>query len=485
MMAGLTLGDVLGRRGLGLRLLTGGPEALARPVAGAHAIEIAHPTRWLAPDWIMLTTGLRLRGRADEQRRLVAELHDGGQAGLGLGLGLGLTRVPRALLEEAQRRGLPLFVIPIETPFRDIVSSVNDSLAKGELQHMRRLMDVQEHLMDALRLEDPRLALVDRLAGVLDADVALERPDGTVLAAARRCARATTVAGTPVSVPVPVGDREDGRLVVALPTRPAGDRLAGPVVRHAARLLGVVARAYRLEVRAERLRRAELLLAVLSRPGPERLAGLREEAGALGLDFAVPARAVAWSVEGRADDVVGALGAALHAAGLPHLLAARHGWVAGVVQGAADDDRLVPGEGLRAGVGRPVHGLEEVEPSLADARAALAHAQVPEGPRIARFERLDPASLLLAASPDPGAAERMAALLEPLRPHPVLLATLRCYFEANLQVGPVATRLSLHRNTLRYRLGRIEALLGMPLDAPASIANLHMALLGQRLLRRG
>jgi hypothetical protein len=35
----------------------------------------------------------------------------------------------------------------------------------------------------------------------------------------------------------------------------------------------------------------------------------------------------------------------------------------------------------------------------------------------------------------------------------------------------------LHHNTLRYRLGRIEAALGQSLRHPATIASLHLALL--------
>src|SRR5919106_6386329 len=81
----LTLSNVLRQPDLRLTLLTDDESALSRPVAGAHSIEIAFPSRWLPKDWIMLTTGLRLRGRRDEQRKLIAELHENGQAALGWG----------------------------------------------------------------------------------------------------------------------------------------------------------------------------------------------------------------------------------------------------------------------------------------------------------------------------------------------------------------------------------------------------------------
>jgi DNA-binding PucR family transcriptional regulator len=51
----------------------------------------------------------------------------------------------------------------------------------------------------------------------------------------------------------------------------------------------------------------------------------------------------------------------------------------------------------------------------------------------------------------------------------------------NMNVAEAALRLNVHRNTVRYRLARIEELLGMRLDAPRTIANLHLALLTERL----
>src|SRR5206468_3720624 len=64
-LSAFTLGDLLAQEDLGLELLAGGEDALARRVAGAHTIEIEHPATWLERDWIMLTTGVRLRHRAD------------------------------------------------------------------------------------------------------------------------------------------------------------------------------------------------------------------------------------------------------------------------------------------------------------------------------------------------------------------------------------------------------------------------------------
>lgn len=133
-MAALTLGEILAAPGLGLELLAGFEAADGAPVAGAHCIEVERPSRWLAEDWIMLTTGLRLRGRATAQRELVDELIDAGCCALGFGLGVAFAAVPAALLDQAQQRGFPLFAVPLPTPFRVLVSAVQRALISAEIR---------------------------------------------------------------------------------------------------------------------------------------------------------------------------------------------------------------------------------------------------------------------------------------------------------------------------------------------------------------
>ena len=58
----------------------------------------------------MLTTGVQLRGQRHGAAPARGELRDGSITALGLGVGISLARVPRALLQEAERRDFPIFV---------------------------------------------------------------------------------------------------------------------------------------------------------------------------------------------------------------------------------------------------------------------------------------------------------------------------------------------------------------------------------------
>jgi sugar diacid utilization regulator len=57
-----------------------------------------------------------------------------------------------------------------------------------------------------------------------------------------------------------------------------------------------------------------------------------------------------------------------------------------------------------------------------------------------------------------------------------LLKTLECYFSHRQQHKSTAAELGIHTNTLRYRLDRIEMLLGAELDTPHWMAHLFIAL---------
>ena len=53
--------------------------------------------------------------------------------------------------------------------------------------------------------------------------------------------------------------------------------------------------------------------------------------------------------------------------------------------------------------------------------------------------------------------------------------TLRTYYECGASVSSTALVLFLHRNSVRYRLDRVRALLGADIDEPAVAAALIMA----------
>lgn len=71
------------------------------------------------------------------------------------------------------------------------------------------------------------------------------------------------------------------------------------------------------------------------------------------------------------------------------------------------------------------------------------------------------------------------ALLSPA--HRELARTAEIYLDCAGQAGRTAAELGIHRQTLYYRLSRVEQLTGLDLDDGEDRLLLHMALKGARL----
>jgi purine catabolism regulator len=510
----LTLRELLGQHELGLELLTGSAGAQRREIAGAHPIEIPDPTRWLDRSWVLLTTGIRLRGDVKAQRALVAEAAEKQLAAIGFGVGIVFRSVPAALLQEARSRDFPLFTVAPETPFREIVGFVDRSLASSDYWLLRRRVGIESSLTDAMASDDPEEALVRRLGSLIDASVIVYHLDGRVansVGAAPRGAIWRELQADPsrkeltvgrwsvVAEPVLAGDDVQRWLTVATRGQGAAAELARTVVHSAARLLGVVDLAREAMRTGERTLRAELLDHLLD---PGRAVDIpADRLAAFGFDVDRDTRVALVESDrlgkesgrggvGEASRAVRVIEVSARQAGAPCLVARRRGWLTVVFQERDRDfedwmTRLV-GEGfdLLAGVGRAFRGGGRgALASLRDSELALDHLRRTgsgHARRTLRFEDFGLAEWLLASADQRAVDQKAAALLEPLREHPELYRTLLVYVERDLDVPAAARALHLHQNSLRYRLGRIEAVLGRSLREVRTIVDLHLATTTER-----
>ncbi|MDQ0598710.1 hypothetical protein QF037_003055 [Streptomyces canus] len=139
------------------------------------------------------------------------------------------------------------------------------------------------------------------------------------------------------------------------------------------------------------------------------------------------------------------------------------------------------GEGARvAGVGEPRTGLGDLATSWqeasAAARAALAEPAL--GP-VAEWSRIGPYRLLTSLPAETAHDPAVRPLLSPA--HRELARTAEIYLDRAGQAGRTAAELGIHRQTLYYRLSRVEQLTGLDLDDGEDRLLLHMALKGARL----
>jgi sugar diacid utilization regulator len=118
--------------------------------------------------------------------------------------------------------------------------------------------------------------------------------------------------------------------------------------------------------------------------------------------------------------------------------------------------------------GRPVSGADAIGESYREARVALDLRERLHVDQVCGFADLRVDSVLLELAQQPAGREFSAELLDPLRNERdgSLVEVARSYVEAGGNLNEAARRLSVHRNTMLYKLDRISRLLQRDLRDP-------------------
>ncbi len=488
----LTLGDVLAQGDLGLSLVSGEASASGRLVAGAHSIEIDDPVRWLEPDWILLTTGLRLHDNPRRQRKLVADAADGGLAAIGFGQH-DTDSVPPAMLKAALAADFPVFTVPHAVSLRLVATFVTSALADSRFLTLRRSEAAQTYLIDALSEARPAQVLIERLARLVDARAVFFTPDGQVDFASddepsdaiwellktqepdfqevQAPSGETVLAG-----PVRGAEYTYGWLAVVLPPGQVPMPLVRRVARNAQHLLAVPFQARLTAVEEERAARARLLWAAIDNRDLASHDEIAGKAAALGLDLDESA----WLCVARDQIPIASVETTLRIARLPYLLGERDGLVSVLVQGSRKRviDWVSSAVDQPIGIGRPMAAVSDAPMAFRDAQLALLKAErAADDERICEFESLGFAERLLLGRPSHELAPDVEGRFAKIRERPDLHETLVTYLMSDLDVNATAELMHLHPNSVRYRLRRIEESVGAPLTKVSVLVDLYLEVL--------
>jgi purine catabolism regulator len=465
--------------------IAAGAAGLEREIGWVHVAEVSDPTPWLEGGELILTSGLGLTSAADEQALYLRRLVQARVAGLVVVSDTAppLTARMRAVADEHE---LPLLTTELKQPFQAIAKLVYaaNSSAQAELlvDHLRIYGVLGTAAADGIGAPE----LVDRLAEITRLRLAVVREDGRPqfgsgppherwpeaaaaleeLSGGARSgmyARLSDAGGNPgyvLQLTTPTPSR-----VFLLAEGIAGEQMPDLVsLHHIATVLGtqVVAqraeRAIRQRVGAELLR--ELIDGYVGRSVPARLEALD-----------LPTRPLVALCVRTEDGEPEVAAERLHDVLLDHdqpaLVATRRGEIIAVLP-AADAplevaqlvrrlavDLLEWPCAVSAGTsGDPAH----LRTSLQQAVVAIEHAQLaPDG--VASFSRIDAPLAWMPADPA-GMQLLVEQTIAPLVAYDSehrtdLVLTLNVYLRA-AGVGQAADALHIHRNTLGYRLKRIE-----------------------------
>jgi len=181
---GLSLGTVLELECLrGARVLAG-HAGLDRLVSRLNVMEVPDILPWVKPQELLLTTGYPLRGVPHSLPVLVSELAARGLAGVAVKLGRYLSELPAAMLEEADRLGLPVIALPDDVGFDDIINQVLTEVLNRQAAMLARAEDAHRALVQIVLTGGGLDRLCEELAGILGGAVMVTTADGRVRASA-------------------------------------------------------------------------------------------------------------------------------------------------------------------------------------------------------------------------------------------------------------------------------------------------------------
>lgn len=480
-----------------------------RRIAGGHVVEMPDPGRWLATDYLALTTGIALKGVA-RQERFVASVHEAGSAALGFGVGVNFQHIPRAVVRAGERLGLPIVSVPLEVPFRELLTFISRSTLATGFQDFSRALRLQDYLLAALEDADPEVSLAKRLGELTSGSAAIFHPDGRLVAGAGRppvpemwaaIREGTDVARLERSRLVSAEARLAGNLryhlAAAVRNDDRAEAFAAEVLQFGARVAQAIAAASQVALVQERAARASLLTGLLTSPSIPRDVVGRVQAFAL--DEQAPTSLLVAQPWCDADtrkrnghqaadaDVIAETAAGCEAIfnsfHVPFLTCAFRGRAVAIWQDAVEPKPIVEAlkamaqaRGVSIGLSRPALDMSGLEQAFTEAGVALLEAERLDRPAAVGYEDLALSDLVLTQSP-PEVTARAQSILDPLkRERPEMLHTLVEYLEHDCDVMSCAKHLYLHPNTVRYRLSRIESSLGQSLRSVATLADLYLAL---------
>lgn len=528
----LSVADVLQMPALrrGLPEVVAANDYLDREVRWAHVLDVPEVSGLLKGGEFVLNTGFGVGLDGGTQRSFIRQLADQEAAAVAVELGTPYSRsLPEPMRDEAQRVRLPLIALHRKTRFVEVTQAIHRQIMGTEFALLRQADEASRQLTELALNGAPLSELLGALSRLLANPVLLEDAAGSIVdwAADRtdpdlllrtwqdlqQAERRNRNPRGYVAASLRFGDRAGGRLL-ALEFEDPFSELATTVVSRGADILSLYLASRRHEqelathsrgalldeLMGGRLTDAEAARRAAALSFPQRPAVLIPVAAAWRHDHARPP-ASSWSA--LANDVH----AGLRRAGMEALVGPRahqllllidpgHDGeedalaeeVAGAIL-AALNDRGLGMHDLALAIGPRVRCWAGTGPALdrSSRRAAAAAGETPAPWHDAR--RVGLADVLFAMRDAPVLSafvtDRIGALVDgDDRRRDELIHTLEVYLRNGGRKTQAARDLHLERQSMYYRLGRLQSLLGIDWNDGEDMLEVHLALRAHRLLER-
>lgn len=491
---GITVGELLLTPHLRLQLHSG-ESGLNREVSWTHTSDLPEPWQWITGGELLMTNGLSFPDSAAGQRELLVRLVAAGARGLAIGEQMYCPALSPQLAAESDRLNFPVLWIRYPLPFVAISRTVAEATLLEQSQRLMRTARIYDAMQRTAREGTDRSPLIEALAKELGCEVHLcDRDTGepwyprsappdphvtTAVVETKPTDRRVNAGAFSKSLP-------DGRETLVLPV-PTHDQAVLVVVRdqqvpldaillqHAATVAALELSQSRLALEHDRRTGAELMAQLLDGFGD--LSVARRHLLARGID---PEQAILATARSRDEERLRDLHIALWRNAVPHACVQRSGTVHALLPAREDiDETLIRslGAGCRIGLSRLVGAVTRLPEAAREAAWALAIAERTET-SLARYGDATPWAGLAGVGE---AQELVDRVLRPLLDHDArhrgsLLETLTAFLSHQRSWQRTAAALHVHRQTVLYRIRKVEQVTGRDLAETGDISELWLAL---------
>lgn len=484
---------------LRLRLHSGAGGA-DRPVSWAHTSDLPSPWQWLTGGELLLTNGMSFPAQPRAQGELISKLVGVGASGLAIGEQMYCPPLTAQLTQTSNRLRLPVLWVAYPMPFIAISRAVAEATLLEQSQRLIRTERIYNAINRATDVEPGRSMLTAALSQELSCQVHVchretaepwyphDSPmDPPVAAAVRDLLRPsrTVRAG---AFAIPLADGREVRIVEV----PTHERALMVVVSDGTGSLDAILMQHAATVVALEMSQSLMTLEHARRAGAELLAQLidghidqrsaRRQLLAEGLD---PTHAVLVCATTTDPSRVHELHVALWQRNIPHIAVHRSGLVQLLLHdGPSVETNLQQalGEGGRIGLSARVKSAHRVPDALREALWALRIA-AREAIPVARYGGATPWSGIASVEEAQALIDRTIRSLLDHEHDGLLLQTLQAFFDNRRSWQRTADALHLHRQTVLYRIRKIEEITGRDLSTTNDIAELWLGLQAAHLLQ--
>ncbi|MGW4096322.1 MULTISPECIES: PucR family transcriptional regulator [unclassified Mycobacterium] len=497
----ITVRELLDMPHLQLRLHSG-KSGLDRQVTWTHTSDLPEPWQWVSAGELLMTNGMSFPAAADDQENLLEELHRVGASGLAIGEDMFCPRLTQRFTRASERLELPVLWIRYPMPFVAISRAVAEATLLEQSQRLMQTARIYDALRHSTTGDAGRSRIADALTKELKCAVYVcdrvtgdaYHPDGPhpsddVKETVRTASQGTLAAGarsvlTDGGAEVLVGEVPTHDDAVLAVIREGGAALDGVLIQHAATVVALELSQTHLALEHARRSGAELTAQLIDGRMDQRVG--RRQLVSSGLD---PATSMFVSVTCDDERRLRDLHVALWRRRIPHVSAFRSGVAHAVVPASDDAVEAIAaslGPTARVGAGRVIKTVARSAESAREATWALGTAQRTGDPVV----RYGTATSWVGMGGVEDARAMVERWLGPVIEHDAqhrtgLVETLEAFLANQRSWQRTAAAMNVHRQTVLYRVHKVEELTGARLSDTADIAQLWLALQSRDLLAGG